>query len=57
MDDNTDPREIFITRQLEALRDLGLSPAVLLREEKALRAGAAARSFMQLFREMGRERY
>ncbi len=35
-------RETFITRQLAALRDLGLPPAILAREEALLRGGLAA---------------
>lgn len=36
-------RENFIRRQLAALRDLGLSPEALAREEALLRGGLAVR--------------
>ncbi len=43
MPDTTDARrEAFITSQLAALRDLGLPPAMLAREEALLRGGLAA---------------
>jgi hypothetical protein len=43
MPDTADPRrEAFITRQLAALRDLGLPPAILAQEKALLRGGVAA---------------
>ena len=42
MSDTDARREAFITRQLAALRDLGLPPALLAREEALLRGGLAA---------------
>jgi hypothetical protein len=42
-------REAFIASQLAALRDLGLPPAILAREEALLRGGlAAGRAFAAL---------
>jgi hypothetical protein len=37
-------RERFVQRQLAALRDLGLSPDALAREESLLRGGFAIRA-------------
>ena len=44
MSDTDARREAFITRQLAALRDLGLPPALLAREEALLRGGLAEAS-------------
>jgi hypothetical protein len=42
-------REAFITNQLAALRDMGLPPAILAREEALLRGGLmAGRAFAAL---------
>ena len=40
-------REAFIRRQLAALKELGLSPQTLAREEALLRGGFAATSLIR----------